>query len=287
MQGLVFAGDYTGGPQPQETIDLMRSLGGWMIRGNSEDMVLAYDAGQAPEAWRLSKEWATFRWSYERLNRETLHFIAGLPEQCIVSLAGAAPIRVIHGTPRSPSEFLYPDRDPVTLDIYRRAGLLPPDRDPDTLAKVLAGIEEPVLICAHSHIPWIQSEDGLLVVNPGSVSGPNNEDVRARWALLTWQSGRWQATLQTVEYDLADIAAVFRGSGLLAAGGAMAQTYLLLTLTGHNVPRRFVDTCVVYLQAGQGPETPVSEDVWYRAVETSTGGRTCERSPPPTRLDSI
>ena len=35
VDGIIVAGDLTGGPHPGETIRLLRALGSWMIRGNS------------------------------------------------------------------------------------------------------------------------------------------------------------------------------------------------------------------------------------------------------------
>ena len=49
------AGDFIGGPQPVETIRLLRSLDAQMIRGNSDTNLIRYDAGRAPDAWRRSR----------------------------------------------------------------------------------------------------------------------------------------------------------------------------------------------------------------------------------------
>ena len=273
VDAFVVAGDFTGGPQPQETIDLLRSFDGWLVRGNSERYVLDYHAGKAPEAWLTGEQWATFRWSYQRLDPETIDFIAALPEQRAVALDGTTPICVVHGSPSSPFEFLYPDRDPVALALFRRAGLLPPGRVAPSLASALARVDEDVLVCAHSHIAWIQEEDGKLVLNPGSVSGANNGDVRAQYALLTWEQGRWQATLRAVAYDLAQIRAAYRDTGLLAAGGVMAEAFLLDILTAENVPGRFMaHTRQLAAAAGLGAGDVVPDDVWQEAIVTFDWG---------------
>jgi predicted phosphodiesterase len=156
VDGIIVAGDLTAGPQPVETTRLLRSLEAWMIRGNTDSNLLRYDAGDAPDAWRVSKQWAVMRWSHSHLDGETLNFIASLPEQRAIALDDAAPIRVVHGSPRNPSESLFPDRDPVKLSLFRQAGLLPPDRDPAKLNLAFAQISEPVLVCGHTHIPWKQ-----------------------------------------------------------------------------------------------------------------------------------
>jgi predicted phosphodiesterase len=270
VDGIIVAGDFTtGGPHQLETINLLRSLGSWMIRGNSEGYLLAYDAGDVPDGWRASKQWASVRWSYLRLNRETLDFIAALPKQRVVALDGAAPIRVVHGSPRSPSEHLFPDRDPVSLDAFRKAGLLLPGRDPAKLDRALAQVEEPVLVCGHSHIPWKQEQAGRLALNPGSVGAPINGDVRAQYALLTWQNGRWQAEHQAIAYDLERIRAAFSESGLLEEGGAFARAWLLHVEMGQNVSGRFVSYAYgLAAEAGYEGSSVVPDSIWEQAIVT-------------------
>jgi len=270
VDGIIVAGDFTtGGPQQLETINLLRSLGSWMIRGNSEGYLLAYGAGNLPDGWRASKQWATVRWSYLHLNRETLDFIASLPEQRVVALDDAAPIRVVHGSPRSPSQHLFPDRDLVRLGAFRKAGLLPPGRDPVKLELSLAQVKEPVLVCGHSHIPWKQEQDGRLALNPGSVGAPINGDVRAQYALLTWQDGHWQAEHRAMAYDLKRIRAAFSESGLLEEGGALARAWLLVIETGENVSGRLVSYAYgLAAEAGCEGSDVVPDSIWEHAIAT-------------------
>jgi predicted phosphodiesterase len=267
VDGFIVAGDITGGPHAQETISLLRSLDSCMIRGNGEEYLLEYHTGQAPDSWYTDEQWATLRWSYQRLDREVLALIARLPVQRIMRLDGTAPIRIVHGTPWSTRQFLYPDADPVVLDTFRRAGLLPHGHQVPQLMDILCGVEESVLVCAHSHIPWIQESERLLVVNPGSVGAPNNGDARAQYAQLTWEDGRWHAVLQAVDYDLDRVRAGYRDSGLLAAGGVMAEAFLLGIVTGENVPGCFVASVRrLAAEAGYEPGARVPDDVWWEAI---------------------
>jgi len=130
-------------------------------------------------------------------------------------------------------------------------------------------IAEPVLVCGHTHIPWKQEHDGRLAFNPGAVGGPLNGDVRAQYALLTWQDDHWQVEHQAVPYDLDRIRAAFRESGLLAEGGAFAQACLLAIETGQNVAGHFVS--YVYglaAEAGFDDCDVVPDAIWDRAVAT-------------------
>ena len=279
------AGDFTGGPQPQETIDRLRALDPWVVRGNAEQYVLDLESGAAPESWYTSDQWATLRWSFDRLRRDTVDWIASLPEQRVISLDGGAvdPIRVVHGTPASIYDFMFPDRDREVLDQYDRAELLPQQVPP--LVEFLDGVPEAVLVCAHSHIPWQQQDGGTLTVNAGAVGGSNNGDPRAHYALLDWveedaavyhsppPGGRWMVTLRPVAYDMDRVRAAYRDTGYLAAGGLMAEAFLRGVVSGTNLPGKFVRYArrMAGFSGYRGGER-LPDDLWQRAFETFDWG---------------
>ena len=219
--GILAAGDFIGGPQPVETMRLLRSLDSWMIRGNSDTGLLRYGLGNAPDAHYTHRQFALLRWAHRHVDQETFDLIRSLPGQRVVEIDGTAPIRMVHGSPRNPSESIFPDRDPATLDL------------------ALAQTGEPVLVCGHTHIPWKVEQGGRLALNPGAVCGPLNGQVCAQYALLTWRDGRWQVEHRAVSYDLELVRAAFWTSGLLKEGGALARSFLLSIETGQNVADDF------------------------------------------------
>ena len=270
VDGIIAAGDYVvRGPFPVETMRLLRSLDAWIIRGNTEGYVLAYHAGRAPKPWYTSDQWAALRWTCEHLDRETLDFIGSLPEQRVVALEGVAPIRVVHGTLNDPFGRLIPDGDQELLRWFREAGFLSRDDDPPGLTSTFAQVDEPVLICGHTHIPWVEEKDGRMACNPGAISGALNGDPRAQYALLTWQDGRWRVEHRSVSYELDRVRQAFHDRGLLAEGGAFARAYLLSIETGRNVVGQLLwhlDRLAV--KAGYPDWVVVPETIWDRAVST-------------------
>lgn len=121
-----------------------------------------------------------------------------------------------HGTPASDETYLL---ERVTAHgVSLETG--------DVIAGRLAGMAEPVVLCAHSHVPrivWLPS--GTLVVNPGSVGMPAyDEDTpfphvmeagspHARYAILTRTAAGWQPELVAVPYDWDAAAEVARRNG--------------------------------------------------------------------------
>jgi len=269
VAGIIVAGDFTSGPQPQETTDLLRAVSDWIIRGNSEDYCVTYERGESPSGWCANEQWAAMRWSHSQLTPDTVRWLASLPAQRTISFDTADPVRVVHGSPRSTTEQLFPDRNPEVLRLYADAGLLPKGMTPIPLDVVLAQVSEPVLLCGHSHIPWVQRQDGQLIVNAGSVGAPNNKDPRAQYALLSWRAGRWEVTHRFVPYDLAQVRAVYEESGYLAGGGAFARACLLGIECGQNVPGALISHVYTVAAAyGVARRDSVPDAIWKRATST-------------------
>ncbi|HOQ99949.1 MAG TPA: metallophosphoesterase family protein [Anaerolineae bacterium] len=263
--GLIVAGDFCTGPQTGEVVRLLaRRDNCWMIYGNRDRYLEGLGPGDP--RW-CSRQWAPLRWQSEHLGPEALALIAALPEQRVVALPGAAPIRVVHGSPRRLSEMLFPDRDPARLRLFEQAGFLAPGQGPPPLEAALAGVREPVLVCGHTHIAWQQRWSGGLALNPGSAGEPLEGDPRARYALLTWRGGCWQAELRAVAYDLDLIRAAYRESGLLAEGGPFAHACLRNIETGQNCSGRLVAHIErLAAEAGCAGGAVIPDEVWEQAV---------------------
>jgi putative phosphoesterase len=265
VDGFVVAGDLVGGPSPVESIQALRSLHSWIIQGNSDASFIHYAEGEAPPAWRTSSQYALLRWGVRQLDQETLDFLKSLPEQRVISVPGTAPIHVVHGSPRDPAESIYPDRDPALLD------------------EALAQITESVLICGHTHEPWVRERGNRLALNPGSVAGPLDGHVGAQYALLTWRDGRWHVQHRAIPYNLDRIRADFEESGLLEEGGALARAFLLGIETGRNVTQFFLSHARRLAESAGLEGYPVIPDaVWLEATETFNWDQKRWTALPPT-----
>lgn len=269
VDGFIVAGDHVDkGPYPNETLHLLRTLKGWLIRGNADDYFFDQVA-HAPRMWPAGRKWAAVRWACQRLDEEALCFIGSLPEQCVVAMPGTAPIRVVHCSPHDPTKALFPSRDPIALAWYEQAQTLPPESERLDLDSVMEQLDEPLLICGDTHIPWHEECKNGSVVNPGAVSFSLNGDPRANYALLTWQDHHWQVEHRAVAYDLDRIRTAFQTSGFLEEGGGMARAFLLAIETGQNVPRQLL-THFHRLAADAGSRNGVAipDEVWDQAVAT-------------------
>jgi predicted phosphodiesterase len=220
---IAVAGDLTGGPYSNQTLDLLRKLQAVLIVGNSDLNLLRLIRHEAPEEWYSCKQFGLLRWNARHLTSENYHFLASLPDQQVLNFSTLAPIRLVHGTPRSPFQPLYPDRDPASL------------------ALALQQIAEPVLVCGHTHEPWLIVQEGRLALNPGAVAGSLNGQTGAFYACLEWNGQCWLGHLNKVDYDLTYVSRAFEQSGLLKEGGAVALGFLRSIQTGKDVSLAFLN----------------------------------------------
>lgn len=189
----IVAGDVVGdGPHPAEVIDLLRSTRTLAIRGNVDRKVLeaerVRDAGDAPEQNRL--------WTARQLAVRQRAWLAALEAEAELGLAGAR-LRVVHGSPISDTDYIYPS---ITA-----AGL----------ASKLQGDEPDVLVCGHSHVPFARRLGRRLVVNCGSVGRPADGDARGSYALLRLAGGEPpRAAIVRFPYAVNEVMAAMRERGV-------------------------------------------------------------------------
>jgi len=164
---VVFLGDLTWGPLPEETwalvVALRDSLGGrtMFVRGNAERALC--ELRNAPADRELT---ARERWMLAEHTAATLDAFEEFAEAAVVEIDGLGPTRFCHGSPRSDEELI----TPATPDERMRA--------------LLADVPERVLVSAHTHVQFDRIVVGVRSLNPGSIGLPYQGKPGAYWALL-------------------------------------------------------------------------------------------------------
>ena len=176
---------------PRETADRLMALDLPTIRGNHERQVL----DGADDTMGLSDAHAK-----RALRPNQLDWLASLPS----TLRLSDDILLVHGTPNSDLQYF--------LETVTEAGVRPA-----TLEEVeeRAGTADvPLILCGHTHVPRaVRLPGGRLIVNPGSVGLPAYDDVHpfphaienltphARYAVVSDESGDWEASFCMIAYD--------------------------------------------------------------------------------------
>ena len=248
VDGYLLAGDYFACPFGPETTRLISDLPGWKIYGNGELYFRHGQAGTHPPAWSTAKQFELFRWQLPRITGEEWDFIHSLPEQQIIHLPGTAPIRMVHGSHRSPFEQVFPDQpESVLQQIWKDTG-------------------EAVFICGHTHESWMVERDGRLALNPGAVCGPLDGYVGAEYAVIEWTGGYWQAELRRVRYDISQVRQAFIDSGLMQAARTFSRLLICAIETGQDIPKQFLEYAKnLSREMGFDEQSSIPDEAWDEA----------------------
>jgi putative phosphoesterase len=179
---VVVGGDVVAGPLPVECLDALAGCGipvRWVM-GNADREVLAPGDGDSPAE-------IVDRWAASQLTDAHRALIASF--EPVVAIDG---VLFCHGSPRS--------------DVERMTRLSPADR----LRRILADVDEKLIVCGHTHQQFDRTVDRWRVVNAGSVGMPYEGRAAAFWALI--DDG--VPALERTDYDIDAAVAVLRASGL-------------------------------------------------------------------------
>jgi putative phosphoesterase len=184
---VVVTGDHAAGPMPVEVLDRLVGLGErcLLVRGNADRELVDVARGRDSEI-------DVSNWAGRQLRPDQVDLLAGLPHPLRVEVDGFGTVVFCHGTPRDDDEVVLVD---TRLSRWFEAfsGLDDTDR---------------VVVCGHTHMPFVRLVDRRLVVNSGSVGMPYGRAGGA-WALL--RDG--QVSLRHTEIDVdAAVAEVVAGS---------------------------------------------------------------------------
>ena len=184
---VVFGGDLTWGPEPEETLALVAALEPptIFVRGNADRMLL--EEGDEPTERKP--------WLLERHSPEALARLATFVEQATVEVTGLGRVRFCHGSPRSDEEVVTPETPEQRVRAF------------------MEGISEAVLVTAHTHLQFDRRVAGIRSVNVGSVGMAYGvEPGTACWGILGPD-----VELRRTPFSVEKAAARYRASGDPAA----------------------------------------------------------------------
>jgi len=180
VDAIVFCGDLTWGPLPNETLELVREIEvpTHFVRGNADRMVGNDESDRG--AWLAVQH-----------SPESTTFVNGFPTHVVLEVDGLGPTRFVHGSPRSDEECV----TPVTPE--------------ERVREFMAGVPERVVVTAHVHVSYDRRVGDVRLVGPGSVGRPYEGKRGARWALLGPD-----VDLRETQYDHEAAADLYRASGI-------------------------------------------------------------------------
>ena len=169
IDSIIVLGDVVmKGPMPEESLTLLRDSGlkilGW-IKGNTDMWFDQIPDGFLPSSNRERILYSYYCYAKERLSEEQIAFIRRLPMECSLNIVHSR-LLCVHGSPRSADE---------PMD-----GSVPED----AIAEAIGGVLEQVILCGHSHVPFLGEVAGKRIFNVGSVGNSLNGDNRISYGIL-------------------------------------------------------------------------------------------------------
>jgi putative phosphoesterase len=206
-----------GGPQPRETIQLLRELDCPIVMGNSDAWLLTgieTDIGLIPDERR--KKLDTVReWSLSKLNEEDREFIHTFQATVTLDL-GDRSLLAFHGSPTSFDQILLPST---------------PE---DEFQEALKPYTNNILTGGHVHLQYTRrlKDSQNFYFNPGSVGVAYNHeqsneqrllDPWAEYAILTLERSNTQLEFIRVDLDMKKMAEMYRTSDRPFADQVMGE----------------------------------------------------------------
>ena len=179
---LVCAGDVVGyNPWPADCVDVLRDRDVPTVAGN-HDRAVVTGAGFGGNGMAH----AGVEHARQALDDDRLAWLEGLPAERRV-LGGR--LKIVHGHPDDPDRYTYP---------AMFSGRLLDDED--------------VLVMGHTHVQHHERYDDGVVLNPGSVGQPRDDDPRAAYAVV--DLGALTVEEHRVEYDVDRVVEAVEAAGL-------------------------------------------------------------------------
>lgn len=200
---IIVAGDVVNwGPFSAQVVERLLNEKSVIIRGNNELYLTDWQTERMPGAWH---KFTVPPYTLTQLGAHLMDVIATWPDTLSLRFPGAAAVRVVHGSPRSPFEPIFP----TTSD--------------EEAALILQGVQETTVFAAHSHLALDRHIVGWHLLNPGSVGNPLDGDLRASYMLVEGDAGGWQSVLRKVSFDCERVYREFERTGFVEQCGVVGH----------------------------------------------------------------
>ena len=178
---IIVAGDLClNGPRPREVLSIIRELNCPVIQGNVDADVARQNVHKSMKKQDIAS------WTREQIGEDGIAYLASLPFYHLVVNTQGTDLLVVHANPLNQDEAIYSTTPDSRLEYF--LGNLAP-----TIGVVAFG---------HYHVAYQRSWRHLLLVDVGSCGLPRDKDMRASYAILSWQENAWQAEHRRVPYDV-------------------------------------------------------------------------------------
>jgi len=185
VDGVIILGDILMvGPAPYEVLNKIKQINPecW-ISGNTD--LWFDDMKDSSQKTEKEKElYQYYRYAKQKISEKDVSDLITLPVQKAININGLD-VLCVHGSPRSVVEIM-DHRIPY-----------------EKLEEIVAGVKEEIIVCGHSHVPFIGSINGKYVMNTGSVGRSLDGNTSASYGIIEINDHKEPSfTIKRVKYSL-------------------------------------------------------------------------------------
>ncbi|SEF64772.1 phosphoesterase, MJ0936 family [Caloramator fervidus] len=193
---IVCTGDLVGyGPYPNEVVEFIRKNNILTVMGNYDDAV-GYErmicGCDYPDPKDMENAAISLNFTIETLKEENKKFLRQLPYEMILKFEEKS-IMFVHGSPRRLNEYL--------------------KENSKEAQEVMEDFKYDILVCGHTHIPYVKRYGEKLLVNSGSIGKPKTGSPYANYVILNI-SQEVDVEICSVNYDYEVVAKEILKNGL-------------------------------------------------------------------------
>lgn len=172
------------GPEPNKTIDFVKTQDWTVIQGNTDEMIACFN----DEVYNTVKTGApimanALECDVKEISSENKNYLKNLPINKCLEVDGLK-ILLVHGSPRKNNENIYPN-----MDI-------------DVIEEIFTDVDADIVFCGHTHMPCgYQTNSKITIVNDGSVGRPFTENPQACYVIADVNDGQMEIEHRMVDYD--------------------------------------------------------------------------------------
>ena len=173
------------GPEPNKTIDFVRTQDWTVIQGNTDEMIanFSHDVYEAVKTGAPIMANA-LEADVKEISSENKNYLKNLPINKSIETDGLK-ILLVHGSPRRNNENIFPNMDM------------------DVIEEIFRDVDADVVFCGHTHMPCgYQTNSKVTVVNDGSVGRPFTKNPQACYVIANITNGKLEIEHRMVDYDI-------------------------------------------------------------------------------------
>lgn len=176
------------GPEPVKAINKIKSLYDdgklELIQGNTDEMIGNFSEEILQRVKKAAPIMANALVNDVKIIPNELRiFLKNLPAQKALEIEGTK-VLLVHGSPRKNDENIMPDM-PI-----------------DKVEEMVAGVDEDLIFCGHTHLPCgYQTDSKQTIVNGGSVGRPFTPEPKSCYVVANFNNNSFEIQHKFVEYD--------------------------------------------------------------------------------------